>query len=121
MPRERLTSNFYRDEFACQGENCCNNSAPISLKLVTLLQKLRNLSKKPLIVTSGFRCNKHNKAIGGAENSYHTKGMAVDVKTPLPAHDFLLLIKKIPEIKGVGIYSSWFHLDIRDKEYCWID
>lgn len=34
---------------------------------------------RELIVSSGMRCPTHNKAVGGLENSAHTKGLAFDV------------------------------------------
>ena len=32
-------------------------------------------------INSGFRCQALNKAVGGVQNSYHTKGRAVDIPT----------------------------------------
>lgn len=46
-----------------------------------LLDPLREKWGKPIIVTSGYRCPALNKAIGGATNSQHTKGEAVDIRT----------------------------------------
>ena len=42
------------------------------------LDELREYSGGPIIVTSGFRCLTHNKAVGGVRNSWHTRGMATD-------------------------------------------
>jgi zinc D-Ala-D-Ala carboxypeptidase len=47
---------------------------------VNLLEKLRVINdNKPLILSSGYRCPRLNKAIGGAKNSQHMLGMAADV------------------------------------------
>ena len=35
----------------------------------------------PIIVNSGYRCKELNTVVGGAKNSQHTKGEAVDVTT----------------------------------------
>ena len=35
----------------------------------------------PIIVTSGYRCDRLNKAVGGATNSQHRKGEAADIRT----------------------------------------
>ena len=35
-------------------------------------------------ITSGYRSFYVNKAVGGTENSSHTKGLGVDINTPLP-------------------------------------
>jgi uncharacterized protein YcbK (DUF882 family) len=44
-----------------------------------LLDRLRDLVDGPVNVSSGFRCNTHNKEIGGVDNSWHTKGKAADI------------------------------------------
>lgn len=44
-----------------------------------ILDPLRIAYGKPIIVTSGFRCAKLNKAVGGVATSDHLKGMAADI------------------------------------------
>lgn len=46
-----------------------------------VLDPLRELYGKPIIVNSGYRCTKLNKAIGGAKNSQHLVGQASDIRT----------------------------------------
>lgn len=46
-----------------------------------ILDPLRELYGKPIIVNSGYRCPKLNKAVGGAKNSQHTLGQASDIRT----------------------------------------
>lgn len=48
---------------------------------VEILQVIRDEYDKPIIVTSAFRCDKLNKAVGGAKNSQHTKGEAADIRS----------------------------------------
>lgn len=45
-----------------------------------ILDPLRNALGKPIIVTSGYRCPKLNKAVGGAASSQHMKGQAADIE-----------------------------------------
>lgn len=47
-----------------------------------VLQPLRNHLGVPVIITSGYRCPVLNKKIGGAINSQHILGQAVDFVTP---------------------------------------
>lgn len=48
--------------------------------LVTnVLDNLRGGWGRPIIVTSGYRCNELNAAVGGARNSQHLKGQAADI------------------------------------------
>lgn len=43
-----------------------------------LLDPIRERFAVPMIVTSGYRCKRLNKLVGGVENSQHMKGEAVD-------------------------------------------
>ena len=42
------------------------------------LQPIRNKLNKPMIVTSGYRCEVLNQKVGGAKNSHHKYGKACD-------------------------------------------
>lgn len=44
-----------------------------------VLDPLRRLYGKPIIITSGYRCQKLNDLVGGVKNSWHTKGNAADI------------------------------------------
>lgn len=44
-----------------------------------VLEPLRAHFGTPIHINSGFRCKALNAAVGGAHNSYHTKGRAVDI------------------------------------------
>ena len=46
-----------------------------------VLDPLRELYGKPIIVNSGYRSFKLNKAVGGAKNSQHLVGQASDIRT----------------------------------------
>lgn len=43
-----------------------------------LLDPIREKFAVPMIITSGYRCEKLNKLVGGVDNSQHRKGEAVD-------------------------------------------
>lgn len=55
----------------------------INLKAVAenIFQPCRNHFGKPLRVTSGYRSKELNKAIGGSNNSQHSKGEALDMQS----------------------------------------
>jgi len=55
----------------------------ISLKAVAnnIFQPCREHFGKPLRVTSGYRSKELNKAIGGSNNSQHSKGEALDMQS----------------------------------------
>ena len=44
----------------------------------SLLDPIRERFAVPMIITSGYRCERLNKLVGGVENSQHMKGEAVD-------------------------------------------
>jgi uncharacterized protein YcbK (DUF882 family) len=46
-----------------------------------ILQPIRNEYGEPLVVSSGYRCLKLNKAVGGVSTSQHVKGEAADIHT----------------------------------------
>ena len=45
----------------------------------TILDPLREWYGKPIIVTSGYRCEALNKAVGGVSTSLHQYGYAADI------------------------------------------
>jgi len=47
-----------------------------------VLQPVRDHYGSPVIINSGFRCKKLNKAIGSSSKSQHTRGEAADIEVP---------------------------------------
>ena len=45
-----------------------------------LLEPLRTLVGKPICISSGYRCEALNKAVGGSVTSQHRYGQAVDIQ-----------------------------------------
>jgi uncharacterized protein YcbK (DUF882 family) len=86
-------------------------------RLIASLEELRELSGGPIYVNSGYRCPAHNRAVGGSENSYHVKGMAVDIRSKVA--ELACYVRLIPAFKGVGLYRNRIHVDIRKKVTYW--
>lgn len=76
--------NFTRLEFGCRcgGKYCDGFPAEPQQKLVALLQKIRDHYGKPVIRESGLRCQRWNALQGGAANSRHMTGQAMDFYIP---------------------------------------
>ena len=47
-----------------------------------VLQPVRDHFARPVVINSGYRCPKLNKAIGSSSKSQHTKGQAADIEIP---------------------------------------
>lgn len=83
--------HFTFDEFFQSGEAVrrdIRNVPPpdrnheVRLNIMTLvdeiLDPIRDEVKVPVIITSGYRCDELNKAVGGVDNSQHKTGQAAD-------------------------------------------
>lgn len=82
-----------------------------------VLDPLREAYGKPIIVTSGYRCEKLNKAVGGAASSQHVKGEAADIRsvqdTPEENKKLFDLIVKLglPFDQLINEYNyDWVHV-----------
>ena len=71
----RNIKHFNIHEFDC-GCGCGFNH--IDMRLVKILDMIRDHFGKPLIITSGVRCVNYNKKVGGVSNSMHIKNKAAD-------------------------------------------
>ena len=82
-------------------------------KIEALHQRFPNFTIK-----SGFRDPAHNKKVGGAEDSEHTRGDAVDISVAgWPKTERLALMKQASDmgILGIGVYENSIHLDMGAK------
>ena len=91
-----------------------------------VLQPIRDAWGQPIIVTSGYRCERLNKAIGGALNSDHRFGCAADIKTVSDTRDdnkrlfdLIVQMSKDKEIVCRQIIDEynydWIHVSINNK------
>lgn len=84
----KLTKNFTLEELTYSEtaqRNGINNCAYVDILnnltalCVNVLQPLRDHYNKPVVISSGYRCKKLNKLVGGVSNSQHLTGEAVDL------------------------------------------
>lgn len=72
----------------------------------------------PIEVTSGYRCEALNAAIGGAPQSDHLRMMAVDFRAPTFGTPQKICQVMAPAVYGLQIgqlileYGSWVHLSL---------
>ena len=110
-----ITKNFTRNEFQC---SCGCSAQMVDEMLVQKLQTIRTVYDVPLKITSGYRCVKHNAAVGGAKSSKHLYGIAADVKDPTgKLNPVALAILASNAFGGVGVYwygtAAFVHVDVR--------
>lgn len=83
-------SEFIRSDYAKRNgiNNVPNAEQTENLKelCIHILEPLRKHFQIPILISSGFRCDALNKAIGGAKNSQHANGEAVDIDHDLSAN-----------------------------------
>ena len=80
------------------------------------LQPIRELIKKPIIITSGFRSRKLNKILGGVNNSQHCFGMAADFKINglKPKQIVEIILKSGIEFDQlINEYDKWVHISYK--------
>lgn len=76
----RKAPNFAPEEFVCGcgGRYCCGYPTRMKVKELKHIQAIRNHFGKPIIVTSGLRCDRYNSEVNGIPDSLHKSGYAVD-------------------------------------------
>lgn len=119
----QLSANFRSTEFDCHGVGCCNETL-VDMQLVEYLQKIRDHFGKPIIISSGYRCERHNRSVGGATASKHKQGMAADIMvTDVKPAEVAKYAESIG-ILGIGLYETnkdgfFVHIDTRTSKSFW--
>jgi lysozyme len=116
-------SNFTWAELTKHGERI-----PVSQEITTRLVNLSKymdgvrefLGNRPIIVTSGYRDPDTNRRVGGARNSRHTYGDAIDfyVQGESPVETFKKL-KGYHKSGGLAVGNGFVHLDMRGTVARW--
>ena len=93
----RLSQHFTLEEFVYSEtairkgiDNYPTNEAITNLLMLCrdVLEPAREEYGKAMIISSGYRCEELNKAVGGAKNSAHLKGLAADIVCSEPRRLF---------------------------------
>ena len=113
-----LSPHFNREEFQC---SCGCGQDVVDAELINVLEDIRTAFNKPIIINSGNRCEEYNKSIGGSLNSQHLVSKAVDivVNGVAPAAVYTYLSYQYPNKYGLGSYTTFTHIDVRNGEARW--
>lgn len=131
----KLTKNFTLEELTksstAQRLKIDNTPSKKDIEYLTalcekILQPIRDEWGAPIVVSSGFRCTKLNAAVGGAKNSDHRYGCAVDIHTVEDTvssnkslFNLILCMAKLGKIKCRQIIDeynyNWIHISINNE------
>ena len=119
----KLSEHFSSNEFDCHGSGCCSSTL-INEKLVQYLEQIRMHFGRPITITSGYRCITHNRNVGGATGSRHSKGDAADIVVQGVTPRTVAQYAESIGILGIGLYETasdgyFVHIDTRDYKSYW--
>jgi len=119
MSNKMIRTHFTDREMDCR----CGCQKTVAPELLVRLEVLRALIDKPLSVTSGARCETHNREVGGKQHSWHLKGLAVDIACP-DSNLRIDIVRNAGKLgfNGIGIAKTFVHLDLRPetKDVCFL-
>ena len=103
--------NFTAKEFACS--HCGANE--MQAEFMDMLQTLRLQFNKPIVITSGYRCEQHPNEINKLQRGAHTYGCAADIAVQGADAYNLLHLAFERGFSGIGVQqkgaSRFIHLD----------
>lgn len=124
----KLTENFTLEELTFSetaSRKGFDNTPPKEAldnlgRVATLLEQVRKIINRPIIVTSGYRCKELNQAIGSSETSQHRKGAACDFKVKgINPDDVVKAIidSEIQFDQLIREFDSWVHISVPNDIY----
>ncbi len=116
----KISPHFYLSEVACRDRN---RTLPTGAALASaeraaeLMERIRQFfGNLPITVNSWYRTEIYNKQVGGAKNSQHVLGRAVDFTVqgvkPAEVQKRLAAVVKELGIGGLGCYPTFTHIDL---------
>lgn len=115
----KLSKNLWAHEVACQGVGCCTESI-ISKRMVDTYQEIRDEYGDAIEIAtaggSGYRCDTHNREVGGASGSLHMFGCAFDMHCRDKSKLLGIVERKITDGE-IGVYSTFIHGGVWNRGY----
>lgn len=91
----------------------------LKLLAVNIFEPIRDHFKVPIRISSGYRSEILNKAIGGANTSQHSFGQAIDIDmdgTSIRNSDIFEFIKTLPFDQLINEFNfAWVHVSYSPK------
>ena len=115
----RLSQNLMAHEVHCQGKGCCQESI-ISKRMVDTYQAIRDEYGEAIEIAtaggSGYRCETHNREVGGASGSLHKLGCAFDMHCRDKAKLLRIVERHITDGE-IGVYATFIHVGVWNRGY----
>ncbi|MBB3913256.1 D-Ala-D-Ala carboxypeptidase family metallohydrolase [Rhizobium fabae] len=91
--------------------------------LLKVIKTVETHFGRPVVITSGYRDEEHNRLVGGADESMHKSCEAADIRIDgVPKWDIAAYIRSLPDRGGVGTYchTDSVHLDTgKTRDWNW--
>lgn len=120
--KRRLTEHVTVSEIADSESNTVPmiGLSPVVLSAFEFIRA--EIGYKPILILSGFRTPETNEACGGAKNSFHLLGRALDLSLS-PARKRRAIVASEIFFKdrgGIGVYKWGIHIDDREDKARWV-
>ena len=94
--------------------------------LLDALDRIRDYVDRPVIVTSGVRCEERNTSVGGEADSEHLTGRAADIYTPTSAEMYAIVEAcYVIRVARIGVYrDKHVHIDVsasKPQHVMWVE
>lgn len=115
-----ITEHFRYTDLICP---CCDlvMLTPGVFRHMAELEELRRRVGFGIIVTSGYRCRAHNRAVGGVPRSWHLLFATDMVPADGDISKLTAMEAAARELKfgGIGLYENHIHVDLRPARTIW--
>ena len=100
-------ANFTEAEFVCK---CGCGRADMKESFMGRLQRIRDVYRRPMTITSGYRCSDYNARISNTGRAGpHTTGRAVDIAVSGENAFRLLTAAMSRDVRGIGLKQHGLH------------
>jgi uncharacterized protein YcbK (DUF882 family) len=121
-----LSTNFTLDELiasqtaARKGLDNTPNATEVAnlVRVAALLEEVRALLNKPILINSGFRSKAVNDAVGSRDTSQHRIGCAADIRVPgMTPREVVeaCIAANIGYDQIIEEFGSWTHISVPDS------
>lgn len=84
-------------------------------RLADLLEQVRTLIGKPIMINSAYRCKQVNDAVGSKDSSQHRIGCAADIRVPNMTPDEVVKAVMASDIgydQIIREFDRWTHISV---------